>query len=617
MTTASGPIEVAALGRPLSLGMLYDCRNDSFIPGVTLWDEKSLRENLDVKHQTETNLDFSSSDSISSKSSLLDVSASLKVSFLAGLVKVDGSGRFLQDTKSSNQQSRVTMFYSETSRYEQLTMSQLGHFTYPKVFELKIATHVVTAVLYGAQASMVFDRTLSEEENKQQIEGNLNVMVKSISSYSIEGKGSVNMTADEKKKVENITCTFHGDVRLQQNPTTYMEALQTYKQLPALLKDPQNAVPIKVWLYPLHLLNATAARVEREISTSLISDTESIIEELEEAERTYNDLFKHTLVTAFSDIKERLQLFQRLFSTYRRKLMDEVGRVLPAIRGGKMEDKSLEDILKIHRSSPFSADKLNQWLDDAKSELYLLSSLTKSLEGVQIKDSEVDIMTQFFDPGVNAVVCFTLTSLKYEDTYLSTLKKFLQSDMVNDRNIAFYSVESFRKWFSDHNVLINMIENSSQFRRIAEANKNEKRIRFFISAISNPNITGSSIYLYEKGNLTDRQFKPVSKPPPPIVRNVQTQAVSLKLQKYSSRERVQYRVEYKQVKPQSGAEDPWRFIETYDEEITLNGLELGKHYLIRYRIVGKVGVSEASDSVSATLSAGLSSKCHLHIFMNN
>jgi len=29
----SGTIEMAALGRPFSLGMLYDCRNDSLVPG--------------------------------------------------------------------------------------------------------------------------------------------------------------------------------------------------------------------------------------------------------------------------------------------------------------------------------------------------------------------------------------------------------------------------------------------------------------------------------------------------------------------------------------------------------------------------------------------------------
>lgn len=30
---ASGTIEMPALGRPFSLGMLYDCRYDKFIPG--------------------------------------------------------------------------------------------------------------------------------------------------------------------------------------------------------------------------------------------------------------------------------------------------------------------------------------------------------------------------------------------------------------------------------------------------------------------------------------------------------------------------------------------------------------------------------------------------------
>uniref|UniRef100_A0A673H0J8 Verrucotoxin subunit beta-like n=2 Tax=Sinocyclocheilus rhinocerous TaxID=307959 RepID=A0A673H0J8_9TELE len=600
--TAKESIEIAALGRPLSLGMLYDCRKDSFIPGVTLWDKKSLSENLDIHHQTETDLKFSSSDSLSSKSSLLDVSASLKASFLGGLVNVGGSGKFLHDTKASNQQSRVTMFHSETTRYEQLTMSQLSHFTYPEVFEQTTATHVVTAVLYGAQALMVFDRTFSEEENKQDIEGDLNVMVKSIPRFSIKGKGSVNMKEDEKNEVEKIACTFHGDVLLEQNPTTYIEALQTYKQLPALLKNPQNEVPIKVWLYPLHLLDSKAAQLEREITTSLISDTEHIIEELGEAERTCNDLFKNTLVSDFSDIKARLQLFQSLFSKYKTMLMEAVGRVLPAIRGGEMEDKSLEDILKIHRSSLFNADKLKLWLNDAKFELHILSHVTKSLEGIRIKDS-VDIMTLFFNPNIDAVVCLTFTSLKYEDTYLSTLKKLLQSDMFKDRDITSFSVEPLIKWFSDPRIIIKMIENLSQFRRIAEANKDETRIRFIISAISNPNIAGSSIYLYEKGKLIETQFEPMSRPPPPIMRNVQAQAVSLKLQQSSSRERVHYRVEYKQVKLHSGAEEPWSSKDTYDEDFTLTGLEHGKHYLIRYRIVGKVGVSEASDTVSATVSA--------------
>ncbi|XP_067219342.1 stonustoxin subunit alpha-like [Chanodichthys erythropterus] len=498
---ASGPMEVAALGRPLSLGMLYDCRKDSFIPDYSL----------------------------SSKSNLLDVSASLKASFMGGLVEVGGSAKYLRDTKSSNQQSRVTMFYSETTRYEQLTMSQLGQITYPQVFDQKTATHVVTAVLYGAQAAMVFDRTFSEEENKQEIEEELNVMVKSIPAFSIEGEGSVHLKDDEMKKAEKISCTFHGDILIEQNPTTYMEALETYKTLPTLLKkNPQNVVPIKVWLYPLHLLNSKAAQLQREITTSLISDTEQIIEELGEAERTCNDLIGNTLANAFSDIKERLQLFQDSLSTYKTMLLRAVGRVLPAIRGGEEEEKSLEDILNMHRSYPFIADQLNKWLKEAKSELHILSSYTNRLQGINIVDS-ADLNTILFDPDVDKVVCLTLTSLKYEDPYLSTLKEFVKSDtskfpepfsvqsVKNEHSVTGISVNSSPKWFKDFNILKRMRDNFSKFGRFAVANKDEKRIRCIISAISNPSIAGSSIYLYEKGKLIDTQFQPMLKPPPTMV----------------------------------------------------------------------------------------------------
>ncbi|KAK9976841.1 hypothetical protein ABG768_018664, partial [Culter alburnus] len=596
---ASEPIEVAALGRPLFPGMLYDCRKDTFIPGVTLWDKKSLSEDLDSRSKLMTDLKFTSSDSLSSKSSLLDVSASLKASFLGGLVEVGGSAKFLRDTKSSNQQSRVTMYYKETTRFEQLTMSQLGKFTYPQVFDQKTATHVVTAVLYGAQAFMMFDRTFSEEENKQEIEGELNVMVKKIPLFSIEGKGAIKMTDGDKKVAENIACTFYGDFRLEQNPTTYMEALDVYKKLPNILKEnPQNAVPVRVWLYPLSLLDTKAAQLEREISTRLVSNTEDVMEKLGEVERKCNDLSRKPLVNVFRDIKERLQTFQRSFSIYKTMLMKAVSRVLPAIRGGGMEEKSLADTLKIHYSSPFNADKLNQWLDRAKSELNLLSTQTKILEGIRTEDSD-SLSTMLLDPDIDVVVCLTFTSLKYEDTYLSTLEEFMKSDKFKELDVGTKphsgTLES-EEWFSNPDVISKMRENLSLFKSFSEANKDEKKYRFIMSVISNPSSPGSSIYLYEKGKLTDTQFQPVSKPPPPEAKEVLVCSVSLKLQKSQTGETVLYRVEYQQVK-----EEQWLVINTPDKDFTLTKLEVGKQYLIRYRIVGKVGVSEASDTINAIL----------------
>ncbi|XP_067249249.1 neoverrucotoxin subunit beta-like [Chanodichthys erythropterus] len=594
---ASETIEVAALGRPLYPGMLYDCRKDTFIPGVTLWDKKSLRENLDSRPKTTTNVKVISSDSLSDKSSLLDVSASLKGSIMGGMVEVEGSAKFLRDTKSSNQQSRVTLYYIETTRFEQLTMSHLGsaQITYPEVFDQKTATHVVTAVLYGAQAVMVFDRKFSEEENKQEIEGELNVMVNAIPGIFIEGEGAVKMADGNKKMNESISCTFYGDVRLDQNPTTYKEALEVYKKLPAILKEnPDSAVPIKVCLYPLSLLNTKAAKLVREITTYLVSYAEDIIEGLLEAERTCNDLFNNTVVNVFRDVKERLSSFQGSLNIYKTVIMKAVAKVLPAIRGGEMEEKSLEDILKIHHNSHFKADMLNQWLDEAKFELNLLSSQTKMLEGIKTEDSN-HLNILLLNPDIDVVVCLTFTSLKYEDQDLSNLKEFVDSEEFKKLEVVVKKSSSMfitEEWFNDPGVVSKMRENLSLFKSYSEANKDEKKYRFIISAISDPSSPGSSIYLYEKGKLTNTQFQPVSKPPPPEVKEVKERSVSLKLQKSPTGETVQYRVEYKQVK-----EEEWLVKNTPDEDFTLTGLEFGQQYLIRYRIVGKVGVSEASDTI--------------------
>lgn len=142
-------------------------------------------------------------------------------------------------------------------------------------------------------------------------------MVKKIPIFSIEGQGALQITDAEKKVAEKIACTFHGGVYFKQNPTSYMEALNLYKQLPALLKEnPENVVAIKVWLHPLRLLNTKAARLEREISISAVSNTVEIMEDLWEAERICNDLSERTLVNVFSNIKERLRSFQSSFTKH-------------------------------------------------------------------------------------------------------------------------------------------------------------------------------------------------------------------------------------------------------------------------------------------------------------
>ena len=72
-------LEVAALGRPFTLGMLYDCRSECLIPGITLWDGDELKNHIQTSDKSFSYADVLMSDTLEAKSNALDIKAELKV----------------------------------------------------------------------------------------------------------------------------------------------------------------------------------------------------------------------------------------------------------------------------------------------------------------------------------------------------------------------------------------------------------------------------------------------------------------------------------------------------------------------------------------------------------
>ncbi|KAL7977897.1 hypothetical protein Chor_010849 [Crotalus horridus] len=340
MAQTDDALEIPALGRPFQLGMLYDCRKDALIPGVTLWDYRSLQKDLTIRPQPKTESEILASDTIDDKASALDISALLKASFLGGLVEVGGSAKYLRDTKKSKQQARVTVQYKTTTRYEQLTMSHLGiqNVSYPAVFEHGTATHVVTAILYGAQAFFVFDRDVSTTETVKDIQESLQLTIKKL--ISVTGEAEVNLKEEEKENALRFSCKFHGDFSLEKNPVSFPDAMKVYETLPKLLgRDGEKAVPMRVWLYPLTKLDTKAAKMVREISLALIFDAEKILEELNEIRMLSNDLAKDAICNTFPEIKRKIQQFKDLCKQHRQTFQKQNDRIRGRERRGRENEK--------------------------------------------------------------------------------------------------------------------------------------------------------------------------------------------------------------------------------------------------------------------------------------
>ncbi|XP_010787031.1 verrucotoxin subunit beta-like [Notothenia coriiceps] len=399
----------------------------SSFAGITLWDCDDLQDHIRDRPHKYNNFEIVASESIEDKSSALNVEASLKASFLSGLVEVGGSAKYLNDTKTSKNQARVTLKYQATTKFQELSMDHLGGEHVKKhqvVFDQGIATHVVTGILYGAQAFFVFDREVSVNENLQDIQGNLKVMVNKMTSLSIDGEGSLKMEDNERKNVEKFSCRFIGDFFIQKPPTSFQEAVEVYQSLPKLLEGGENAVPVKVWLLPLTCLDSTAAKLVRQISIGLVEECQNVLEDFSDLDMRFNDALRTQTTQQFPQIGKKLKTFKKMCSVFKLEFQRTLAKKLPSIRGGGEEEAVLAEELRKTCSSPFNSKDLNEWMDCKVREIHCLKSYINMMKNTKIVPCENDLNEEILK--AEHAVCFVFTSLGSDEPYLSTLSNYLK-----------------------------------------------------------------------------------------------------------------------------------------------------------------------------------------------
>nr|XP_024655481.1 uncharacterized protein LOC111501052 [Maylandia zebra] len=627
--TSGDVMEVAALGRSFTIGMLYDCRRDFLFTGMTLWDRDDLMKDVGERPQASNDFDIVASESISDKSSALNVDASLKASFLGGLVQVDGSAKYLNDSKSSRNQARVTLKYKATTKIQELSMNHLGrgNVKHPYVFDQGLATHVVTAILYGAQAFFVFDREVSEDEDYQDVQGNLKVIINKIPLLSVEGEGSLKMEEKDKESVDKFSCRYYGDFWLPKPPTTFQDAVEVYQKLPELLGE--KAVPMKVWLLPMTCLDSSAAKLVRQISIRLVQEAQTVLEDFSEVEMRYNDVLRTSTAQEFPEIGKRLKSFKEMCFDFKVEFQQMLGKKLQSIRGGTGEEAELSEVLKKRHSSPFSSKSLNEWMDCKEREVDTLMSFTRMMKNTKIISSQNDLYKESL--SAEHVVCFVFTSLGKDEPYLSALSRYLKgtNQQRNQPNLL-VSLFSFifmfifnvfhqkshtptnpdlqdphthdvekEQWYASKEVTAEMWRKAKLFSDFAEANEENKNMTFLTVGLTNETQEGSSIHLYEGGFAVSENFEPPSKPETVTAAEINHNSVKLKISPptFGAENITSYSVEYC-----VSGEDGWQQkTEAKAEEVTVRDLKPNTEYVFRCRAVISAGVGPANKVSIKTL----------------
>ncbi|XP_051571448.1 verrucotoxin subunit beta-like [Myxocyprinus asiaticus] len=495
-------------------------------PGIRLWNKEQLQQNVCAHPQINTDFNVTASDSIVDKSKLLNIDGGLKLSFLGELLHVSGAAKYLKSTKKSFNQQRLTLHYHSTSKFEELTVNQLPSGDIAN-YNDDMATHVVTAVLYGADACFVFDREVSSDEDKKKVAGEVKVAFDKLQGIVSAGANfDLNMDDTQKNVVKKFTCTFYGDFQLASNPATFADAVKVFADLPKLLgENKELVVPVRVWLYPLDKLLSKTVKLQKDISIDLITDIELVIESLNTAEMKCNDLLVDSPAQAFTAFHDKIQNMKQNCYKHKLRLMKKLGYLLPNIRGDMIQDTALTDLFKDHNESPFSRSGLEQWLKEREKESDVIKTLLRQLNdsGAKVEDN---LDTILMDLEVENLVSYTLTSLDWSDELLSKQKVFLSSTTTdkNDENTP----DSKQKSWLTPDLKNTMRSNLMIFKNLIDS-KDHKPAEFIISSKEMKNNPGSCILLYENGCDEAVCFTPPSKPARPIPEEVRDDSVVVKV----------------------------------------------------------------------------------------
>ena len=113
-------ISRVALGRVHGLGEIYDAVEERFI-GVSVFSD-SVRKFTSEMDCGGSEYFFVMDDTISEKFEKLDVEAELKMSFLAGMVKVEGSGKYLKESKKDTKTLSYSVIFKIRTKKQSLNI---------------------------------------------------------------------------------------------------------------------------------------------------------------------------------------------------------------------------------------------------------------------------------------------------------------------------------------------------------------------------------------------------------------------------------------------------------------------------------------------------------------
>ncbi|XP_026082665.1 uncharacterized protein LOC113058720 isoform X2 [Carassius auratus] len=594
--------KVSALGRPLDIGMLYDQRNESLISDSNLWDNHTLTSDRISWPQLKTHVKVLGDDSLKERCRAFGMSPMLRVSALCGLMELNGAAAFLNHPVQSQYQERVTLHYKTTTRLDMISQRLLQEGVSASVINATTATHVIIAVFYGAQAFFVFDNERINSEKNTEME---NVIKKIVTTLSAR---DVFSSLNETEKANSIfyACSLYSDVGNWKNPMSFDKAMEIYESLPALLgsKD-ERAVPLKVWLYPLKKLNKSSVCAAP--SEHLLQNAENILEHLREQIRVCKDIVTNynnlSVIIWFPALKEIFQRYSEFLQEYRIEFQRKTAKIIESKYISEEErEKSLQELVSNFDRSPFNPENTHHWFEKKETELAVLKRCRAA--SITIVKSQEELQRVINDPLMSSVFCFTISSIKADDSFFTALRQYIEFMKKGTLNPSdFIESEDLQQSLKPVYITQKVLSDLEVFITAKETNEDGKRTKFIAASVHDDGYSEYTVQFYHAGRIVSRNLTLQTKPDLLQIFHINCTSVSLKLNQPQTKSIEKYVVEYRALDDDDEMNSTtWKHIifdvTTLKKTFFISGLKSDHHYQLRYSVIEQDCMSNFSKMIN-------------------
>jgi len=354
-----------ALGRIARLGDLYDATTDNFC-ALSMFREHLPSDSLAIRttdnHHSRILTTITSS--MNDKLQILNVNSDLKLSVLAGQLKLGGAAKYLNEKKTSFKSVECALVCNTTTVVEHLDL--FNEEVMKRISEDALrhprATHVVVQINWGADCTIRVTDENSEDEKKTEVERKLKTQVDKLRKV-VCMELETGFTEEEKESWTKFSLEIFGDVlsdRSSKFPTTLDGAMEMIRNLPQLIhvSNDGKGKPLTYAMFPLsspsfqnypgvsHSINQV-----RGIDKGRIAQVIRIFDDLSELTQKAHDRFDEMNTHGYCVTADELKKARSIIGTLdvqEASISSELEKVLEKVRAGNNDDESLTAFCEEH-----------------------------------------------------------------------------------------------------------------------------------------------------------------------------------------------------------------------------------------------------------------------------